>query len=450
LPPVASRRGPSLPARTVARMWWHQPLGRLNRLERWFLAFLVIAAAAFTALVLRRSTATPVRMTDAEVYFRAAWAVREGLDLYAVKDSHGWSYTYPPALAVLLAPLADAPPGEPRTGLLPYPLSVLIWLGVLWTGLIAGAAWTARAVALAWGHAWPPWRRRWWYDRVHPLILCLGGLGDTISRGQVNAPLLALCGGMLLAGVRGRRALAGVCLGLAAGIKLFPALLIVWPVYRRDARMLAGVAVGLAVMFAGVPLLMGPARAWESTRRFVDTMVLPQVGRGEDDSKVREHHYAVDNQSIMAMSHNARKMLGGRPVGRIMPDGVDRALHWTLTAGLVAAVLLAARRAARAGADPARVETLSISTLLCVMISASPVAHLHYFVLAMPLVAALLSMARDARGPTPLGWALLAAYALANILPHVPELRLCKLWGLAGWANLALIAAGVRTLAGLR
>src|SRR5205807_463116 len=40
---------------------------------------------------------------------------------------HGWHYNYPPFLAILLTPLADAPPGADRTCLLPFGVSVLLW-----------------------------------------------------------------------------------------------------------------------------------------------------------------------------------------------------------------------------------------------------------------------------------------------------------------------------------
>ena len=47
-----------------------------------------------------------------------------------------WHYHYPPLLAVLAAPLADAPPGADRSGLLPFAVSVALWY-VLSVGCLA-------------------------------------------------------------------------------------------------------------------------------------------------------------------------------------------------------------------------------------------------------------------------------------------------------------------------
>jgi len=50
-----------------------------------------------------------VPMTDLGVFTTAAWAVRNGDNLYEVKDWHGWHYHYPPTWAILMAPLANPP-----------------------------------------------------------------------------------------------------------------------------------------------------------------------------------------------------------------------------------------------------------------------------------------------------------------------------------------------------
>src|SRR5262245_21599731 len=79
----------------------------------------------FLAIVeIRSAFLSSNRKTDLGVYLRAAWAVRTGADLYRVTCDNGWHYVYPPAFAVVMAPLADAPKGQPREGMLPYPLTV--------------------------------------------------------------------------------------------------------------------------------------------------------------------------------------------------------------------------------------------------------------------------------------------------------------------------------------
>src|ERR1700722_17415824 len=60
-------------------------------LRRWEIAGFVVLAFAvliFAWVVVVRSAYMQRRMTDAGVYFRAAWAARSGHDLYTVEDAN--------------------------------------------------------------------------------------------------------------------------------------------------------------------------------------------------------------------------------------------------------------------------------------------------------------------------------------------------------------------------
>src|SRR4051812_9251065 len=91
------------------------------------LYLLFAATVLFGILTVERSAFMQRRMTDLDVYLRAAWAVRTGGDLYRISDDNGWHYHYPPLPAIALIPLADPPPGADRTGMLPFVASVAIW-----------------------------------------------------------------------------------------------------------------------------------------------------------------------------------------------------------------------------------------------------------------------------------------------------------------------------------
>src|SRR5262249_12804146 len=139
---------------------------------------------------------------------------------------------------------ADPAPGSTRIGYLPYGVSLVAFyaLSILALGLavhlLAGAitrSLPAGSEELA--------RRCWWRWRVLPVLVCLPPLGLTLVRGQVQTLLLLCICGMITALLGKRRTLAGVCLALAACLKLFPAFLLVVPLARRDWRCLAGAAV---------------------------------------------------------------------------------------------------------------------------------------------------------------------------------------------------------------
>ena len=96
-----------------------------------------------------------------------------------------------------MVPLADAPKGESRGWMLPYPVSVAVW--TLFN--VAVVAWTVHTFAK---YALPDavrGSRRWWYARLVPVYVCIGGVGFTISHWQVNVLVV----GLLAGDVRGER-----------------------------------------------------------------------------------------------------------------------------------------------------------------------------------------------------------------------------------------------------
>src|SRR5579862_1511146 len=180
------------------------------------LCFFAVLVVAFAGLVEKRSAFMQRRMTDAGVYFRAAWAVRSGADLYHIADDNDWHYNYPPLLAILMTPLADAPAGEARDGLLPYPVSIALWLTFNLLCIAVATHWLASTLEESGvgcpmsdvrnqdtGHRTSDFGQAWWSHRMVPLLICLPPIAHTLMRGQVNLILLLLLAGMLRAMVRG-------------------------------------------------------------------------------------------------------------------------------------------------------------------------------------------------------------------------------------------------------
>src|SRR6516162_6744952 len=118
----------------------------LSRLQQAFLLLLIIGVGAFGCLVELRSAFLSRRMGDLGCYLRGAWAVRTGADLYSITDDNQWHYNYPPLLAIVMAPLADPPPGSDRGGMVPYELSVAIWFALSVVFLLVGVHWLADAL----------------------------------------------------------------------------------------------------------------------------------------------------------------------------------------------------------------------------------------------------------------------------------------------------------------
>jgi hypothetical protein len=418
----------------------------LARWERIGLVGLLLVFVAFGGLVELRGALLTRRMTDLGVYLRAAWAVRAGEDIYAITDENEWHYHYPPLFAILLMPLADPPPGADRSGTVPFAVSVGVWYVLSLVCLWVSACWIAAALEAA-GSRPARGSRRWWRLRVVPLLICLPAIGGTLMRGQINLLVLACLAGMLAALVHGRSWLAGLCLAGAISLKVIPGLLLLYPLWRRDGRCLAGCAVGLVLGLGIVPALaLGPARTWACYEQWAEVLLRPAFAQGADQSRAKEllEVTATDSQSLAAILHNTLYL--DRSTRPDVPSRAVRLAHWGVGGTLLLLTVLTAGWSRRGSVQA---EVLFVGMLTALMPLLSPVCHLHYFCFALPLVAGLFAVAGDGGTPSGLGIGLglvLAVNFVANFLPHLPGLYLLRDLGVAAHATLLLWLAAAAVL----
>lgn len=415
----------------------------LKRLDRLCLAALAIGFVIFGGLVQIRSSLLERHCGDLKVFARAAWAVRTGHDLYDIADDNGFHYLYPPTFAVLLAPLADAPPGEPRHGLLLYPSTVLYWYSFNVACLFLSAHWLASALEDATSvrrkFRPSPLDRRWWGLRLWPVLACLPPIGHTLSRGQVGLLLLMLLSGMIVSAVRRKSVAAGLWLAAAICIKVIPVVMLAYPLFRRDFRFLAACAAGLIVGLVGIPVAArGMQQTVEDYRRWNEVMLSPAVANGTDSSRADEvlNVTATDSQSFLAMIHNTWHL--DRETRPKQASVVTRWASRAASGALLVVWLMLLRREKR-GDGAATV--LLLGALIEVMLLASPVCHLHYFCLSVPLFAGLFAVAwQDSAAPR-LGLrlgALVLLNILAIVVPQVPGMEVWRDIGVAGHGAILL------------
>ncbi len=425
-----------LPFRAPAR-------SELTPWQRRGLVLLAVALVLFGGVFEFRSAFLRRRMGDLGVFLRAAWAVRAGEDIYAVTDDNRHHYHYPPVLAVLLVPLADPPSGRQAEGLIPYPVSVGLWyvLSVVWLAL--ALHWLASALEQSlYGPDDRPRRGspRWWGLRVLPLLGCLPAVGGALMRGQVDMLLMLLLCGMIAAALRGRSAVAGLLLAAAISLKVIPAFLLLYPLWRRDGRWLAACAVGLVFFLGVIPAAaFGPGRTLAYYREWNEVLVKPGLTSGGDQTRAEELTLttATDSQSLVAVLHNLRHL--DRVTRPAAAEPGERLAHWGAAALLTLLTLAAGRRAG--GNGPAAVVLLGALVILMAVVS--PVCHLHYFSLSLPLVTGLMALAGRARPLLGKGLGLLLALnVVANALPRLPGLEVLRDAGLALYAALLLWAVG--------
>lgn len=308
--------------------------------DRGRLALVLALAAAVTAFT---ATVPLLRgFFDLRVYYGTVhtWVHHGGLIYdYRVPGTR-YGFTYPPFAAVLMLPLALL--GR-NTAIVASLVVNAVALGVVLR-------------VLAGDH----WRRHGWYR--WSLALCalalFEPLRDTFSFGQVNVVLLALVltDARLLASGRGRWAGAGT--GLAAAIKLTPALFI-GLLLLAGRRRAAARATAVAAAVTALAALVDPAAS-----RFYWTRALWDTGR------VGRLDY-VSNQSLQGVL--ARLGESGRPLWALAVLGTLCVWAWR------------SRRAALAGDWTAAFALTGAAACLV-----SPITWVHHLVWLLPSFAVLL------------------------------------------------------------
>ncbi len=191
-------------------------------------------------------------------YSGAAHAVATGTSPYA---SFGGAtivmtgFDYPPFAAVVLRPLA----------FLSARWQELVWLWIALGALVGGAVITARALLPV---TWPRVRIAVFVSLTFPPATY------NLWQGQMNPVIFLLLALALSDYLSGHRTRCAVILGVAAGIKIAPVVLLLVLVRRGWWRAaLAGVATGAATVAIGIGAL-----GWPVTRHYL-TSVLPVLNR---------------------------------------------------------------------------------------------------------------------------------------------------------------------------
>ncbi|WP_063795403.1 glycosyltransferase 87 family protein [Streptomyces silaceus] len=334
-----------------------------------------VCLLSFTAFWIAQRAAG-VSMIDLMVYRAEGETVRAGGDLYALRATEALlPTTYPPFAALLFTPLTLLSTPDMRTAATLGNLLLLLAFVRLSLRLI-GDEWHARVESALWVSALAVWCEPVW---------------TTLRYGQINL-LLAVLVLWDLTRRPGDRC-AGVGIGMAAAIKLTPALFAVLllltgavQAVRRDAwRPAVRHACVAAASFAGATLLAAAALPYDSWR-FWTRMVFEagRVGFAEDTA----------NQSLRGVL--ARLLHSGEPGGA-----------WILSAAVAGALGLAVAVAAALRGERARAALACAATALLV----SPVSWSHHWVWCVPMVLLLGTEAVRRGGRAP--WAVAGAAALA-------------------------------------
>ncbi|MCC9307447.1 glycosyltransferase 87 family protein [Kitasatospora sp. RB6PN24] len=319
------------------------PQGRLSafrvalpRRAGWVLAVSLAAHLVITVLA--------TDMFDLKVYYQGSPGVLHGT-LYDFvlhrSDPHAQPlpFTYPPFAAAVFLPLAA----------LPWPVAAGAWhllsLGALW--LVVHCSFRLL------GHPAPARPAMLWTA----LALWLEPVRHSLGLGQIDLILAAI----VLLGLTRRSSLAaGAGVGVAAGLKLVPA---VTGLYFLAARRWRAALWSALVFFATVGL------AWA-------------VDPG--DSHRYWFHELYDTSRVGQVASFENQSLRGAVARTLGHDGGLSALYCVLALGALAGGLLALRAAGRRGETLAMVVTVQLLGLLL-----GPISWSHHYVWFLPTLICL-------------------------------------------------------------
>jgi len=299
---------------------------------------------------------------DLKIYMSAMdwWSAGHRLYDYSQPDPvQGRLYfTYPPFAALILWPFS----------LLPLGVTIVLFTIGSVVGLAVATWWLVTPVADR--HEWPRWVAA---GLAVPLVFALESTRETITFGQLNVLLIMLILADMLFAVPRNSRLAGVGIGLATAIKLFPGIFIVYLLATRRWRA-AITASATAAAATLVAAAIVPRDSWQFwTSSLMDT---DRVGRTD----------YTGNQSLLGLL--SRLTVPDEPPG----------LVWLVL--VVAVLAFGMWRAARASD---MVAALALTGLVGALVS--PITWPHHLYWFVPAIVVLV----DARR-----WLLaVAAYAVS-------------------------------------
>ncbi|MBA2622856.1 MAG: DUF2029 domain-containing protein, partial [Chthoniobacterales bacterium] len=265
-------------------------LTRHNAAFRAMLWLFVLVLLVYSGVTIANALLPGKSIKDFELWYDTGQQILRGEQIYPKRNTK-FPFMYPPSAALMLAPLSLLG----KTGVVVTLTLVNI---VAW---IASIILAVRLAAGAWG-------------RQHPLVYLIPSalvsvyIWSCFHLGQPSVLLLALILGAFVALQQKRQVLAGSLIGLAAAIKAFPFIAIVYLLYRRYWLAAASLILMLVILLFILPLpFRGFEQARYDVRRWTEGMLLKYDDKGLAQRPGRSNSWK--NQSIFGL---ANRML--RPV----------------------------------------------------------------------------------------------------------------------------------------
>jgi hypothetical protein len=379
----------------------NSPTGFRVLLSIFIVTAIVFSAVPFLHYLRGRS------IMDYKLWYDTGRHVLAGDEIFSL-HSGKYDFMYPPTCALFLAGASLLG----QTGL------------ILLLVAINSAAWfysIRLAAILAGGQSHV--KNAWLY--LLPSLLLIVYVWSSYHLGQPHLVLLALMLGAFV-GLRAKREIsAGALIALAAAIKAFPAIAIIYLVYRRYWKAAASLIVTLAFLLLILPApFRGFERAWHDLEKWSAGM-LKYDATGVAQRPMRSHSWK--NQSVVGVGNRLLRHIDSDAApGPHTPIYVNFAdLKFATVNAIVIGVALALgtlflaampRRAMRT----AESDAMEFALLVLMILMTSPLSFGYFFSWLMLPFAVITQRVIDGKGLALLWWSLpaLALLALALFSPQ--------------------------------
>jgi hypothetical protein len=385
------------------------------------LSIFTVTAVAFSAVPLLHYFRGRSIM-DYELWYDTGKHVLAGDEIFFLRSGK-YDFMYPPSCALFLA----------SASLLGQAGLILLLVA------INSAAWfsSARLTAiLANGHRFV--NNVWLY--LIPSLLVIVYIWSSYHLGQPNLVLLALMLGGFVALRAQREVSAGALIALAAAIKAFPVIAIIYLIYRRYWKAAVSVVVTLTFLLLILPApLRGFERAWRDLEKWSSGMLKYDVAAVAQRPM---RSYTWKNQSLVSVTNRLLRHVDAdaasaphTPIYVNLADLKFRTVNAIIISVALALGILFIAVMPQRGMRTAESDTIEFALLLLIMLMITPLSFGYFFSWLMLPFAVITQRVLAGKGWALLWWSVPAVAILALALPFP---RGAQLYGNTFFATLLL------------